>query len=94
MKHNFKVNSKYTNHDLYIDCIMFSSKNRVFRNSVISGIKEGEAFRGILYPKYLEMETFFLTLEHILRIQKKNFFGSDPRVETSGGNFVIFEALF
>ena len=56
--------------------------------------KEGEAFRGILYPKYLEMETFFLTLEHILRIQKKNFFGSDPRVETSEGNFVIFEALF
>ena len=36
--------------------------------------KEGEAYRGILYPKYLEMETFFLTLEHILRLQKKNFF--------------------
>ena len=57
-------------------------------------LKEGEAFRGILYPKYLEMETFFLTLEHILRLQKKKFFGSDPHVETSGGNFLIFEALF
>ena len=46
-------------------------------------------------PYILRDEDFFPNIRAYFEVtKKKNFFGSDPRVETSGGNFVIFEALF